>query len=79
MGSTLCPIEYLLVAFLAKFLETCLMGANDDSISIAFYIQTVYGNKLLKVTIVHCAMGKLENHQVLSFQSGFRDLKNDRI
>ena len=65
--------------FLAEFLETCLMGANDDLISIAFYIQTVYGKKLLKMTIVHCAMGKLENHQVLSFQSGFRDLKNDRI
>jgi hypothetical protein len=28
---------------------------------------------------VHCAMGKLENHQVLFFQAGFRDLKNDRI
>ena len=55
------------------------MGANDDLISIVFYIQTVYGKNLLKATIVHCAMGKLENHQVLSFQSGFRDLKNDRI
>ena len=61
--------------FLAEFLETCLMGANEDLISI----QTVYGKKLLKMSIVHCAMGKLENHQVLSFQSGFRDLKNDRI
>ena len=64
--------------FLAEFLETCLMGANDDLIFIAFYIQTVNGKKLLKMTIVHCAMGKLENHQVLSFQSGFCDLKNDR-
>jgi hypothetical protein len=73
-------VEYLSIfTFLAEFLETCLMGANDDLISIAFYIQTVYGKKILKMTIVHCAMGKLENHQVLSFQSGFRDLKNDRI
>jgi hypothetical protein len=55
------------------------MGANDDLISIAFYIQTVYRKNCSKMTIVHCAMGKLENHQVLSFQSGFRDLKNDRI
>ena len=31
------------------------------------------------MAIVHCAMTKLENHQVLSFQSGFGDLKNDRI
>ena len=55
------------------------MGANDDLISTAFYIQNIYGNKLLIMAIVHCAMEKLENHQVLSFQSGFRDLKNDRI
>jgi hypothetical protein len=72
--------EYLSIfTFLAEFLETCLMDANDDLISIAFYIQTVYGKNCSKMTIVHCAMGKLENHQVLSFQSGFRDLKNDRI
>jgi hypothetical protein len=31
------------------------------------------------MAIVHCARRKLENHQVLSFQSGFRDLENDRI
>ena len=38
--------EYLSIfTFLAEFLETCLMGANDDLISIAFYIQTVYGEK----------------------------------
>ena len=68
-----------LFTFLAEFLETCPMGANYYLVSIAFYIQTVYGKKLLKMTIVHCAMGILENHHVLSFQSGFRDLKNDRI
>ena len=73
-------MEYLSIfTFLAEFLETCLMGANDDLIFIAFYIQTVYRKNCSKMTIVHCAMGKLENHQVLSFQSGFRDLKNDRI
>ena len=32
--------------FLAEFLETCLMGANDDMISTAFYIQKIYGKKL---------------------------------
>ena len=55
------------------------MGANDDMIAAAFYIQKNYGKKLLIMAIVHCAMGKLENHQVLSFQSGFRDLQNDKI
>jgi hypothetical protein len=69
----------LLLTFLAECLETCLMGANDDMISAAFYIQKIYGKKLLIMTLVHCAMEKLENHQVLSFQSGFRDLQNDRI
>ena len=68
-----------LFTFLAEFLETCLMGANDDMISAAFYIQKIYGKKLLIMAIVHCAIEKLENHQVLSFQSGFRDLQNDRI
>ena len=55
------------------------MGANDDMISAAFYNQKSFGKKLLIMAIVHCAMEKLENHQVLSFQSGFRDLQNDRI
>ena len=31
--------------FLAYFLETCLMGANDDMISAAFYIQNNYEKK----------------------------------
>ena len=69
----------LLLTFLAEFLETCLMSAKYDMISAAFYIQNIYGKKLLIMAIVHCAMKKLENHQVLSFQSGFRDLQNDRI
>ena len=49
------------------------------AIFIDFYIQAILGQKLLKIAIVHCAIGKLENNQVLSFQSGFRDMKNDRI
>ena len=31
------------------------------------------------MAIVHSARRKSENHQVLSFQSGFRDLENDSI
>ena len=41
---------------LAEFLETCLMGANDNMISAAIYIQKIYGKKLLIMTIVQCAM-----------------------
>ena len=52
------------------------MGANGF---YCFLHSNSLWEKLLKMTIVHCAMGKLENHQVLSFQSGFRDLQNDRI
>ena len=55
------------------------MGANDDFISTALTFKQFKEKILLKTAIVHCAMDKLENHQVLSFQSGFRDLKNDRI
>jgi hypothetical protein len=69
----------LLLTFLAELIDTCHIGANDDMISAAFYIQKIYGKKLLIMTIVHCAMEKLVNHQLLSFQSGFRDLQNDRI
>ena len=37
------------------------------AIFIDFYIQAILGQKLLKIAIVHCAIGKLENNQVLSF------------
>ena len=40
---------------------------------------SIYGQMDPKMTIVYCARSKSENHQVLSFQSGFRDFENDRI
>ena len=62
--------------FLAEFLETCLMGANDDLITIK---QSSLWEKTAQIDHIALSYGELENHQVLSFQSGFRDLKNDRI
>jgi hypothetical protein len=41
------------------------------------HILPIYGQMDPKTAIVHCCRRKSENHQVLSFQSGFRDLEND--
>ena len=48
------------------------MGANG---LYCFLHSNSLWEKLLKMTIVPCAMWKLENLQVLSFQSGFRDME----
>ena len=40
------------------------------------HILPIYGQMDPQTAKVHCARRKSENHQVLSFQSGFRDLEN---
>ena len=43
------------------------------AIFIDFYIQAILGQKLLKIAIVHCAIGKLEKFQVhiLSYTASY--------
>ena len=60
-----------------KIRKTILIHQNCQNLN--FFFLPIYGQIDLKMAIVHCAWRKLENHQVLSFQSGFRDLENDRI
>ena len=66
-------------------IRSCLISVHHHGVFVNFLSGNCFDVKISKneidpkTAIVHCARRKSENHQVLPFQSGFRDLKNDRI
>ena len=55
----------------------CYISSPQKMSESKIHIFPIYGQMDPKTAIVHCARRKSENHQVLPFQSGFRDLEND--